>query len=51
MALTDGSLAVLPELAGVGVTELVVVGAPPADPDAVGAWVTELAARWGAGDV
>jgi probable F420-dependent oxidoreductase len=51
VALTDGTPAVLPELAGAGVTELVVVGAPPADPDAAGAWVTELAAHWGAGDV
>jgi probable F420-dependent oxidoreductase len=48
VALADGSPAVLPELARVGVTELVVVGAPPADPDAAGAWVTRLAADWGA---
>jgi probable F420-dependent oxidoreductase len=50
VALADGSPAVLPELARIGVTELVVVGAPPADLDAAGAWATELAARWGAGD-
>jgi probable F420-dependent oxidoreductase len=50
VALTDGSPAVLAELARAGVTELVAVGAPPANPDAAGAWVTELAARWGAGD-
>jgi probable F420-dependent oxidoreductase len=47
VALTDGNPGLLPELAGIGVTELVLVGAPPADPAAATAWVTELAADWG----
>jgi probable F420-dependent oxidoreductase len=46
VSLTDGSPAVLPELARAGVTELVIVGAPPADPDAATAWVTQLAGDW-----
>ena len=46
VALSDGSPAMLPELAKTGVTELVVVGAPPADPAAATAWVAELAAHW-----
>jgi hypothetical protein len=37
----------LPELAETGVTELVVVGAPPADPAEATTWVEELAAHWG----
>jgi probable F420-dependent oxidoreductase len=48
VAVTDGSPALLPELADAGVTELVVVGAPPADPAAATTWVAELAAHWGA---
>jgi hypothetical protein len=47
VALADGSPAMLPELAGAGVTEFVVVAAPPAQPAAATAWVGELAARWG----
>jgi probable F420-dependent oxidoreductase len=49
VAVTDGSPALLPELANAGVTELVVVGTPPADPAAATTWVAELAAYWGAG--
>ncbi|HLH83830.1 MAG TPA: LLM class F420-dependent oxidoreductase, partial [Trebonia sp.] len=46
VALSDASPALLPSLAGAGVTELVVVGTPPAAPDAAAAWVADLAARW-----
>ncbi len=46
VSLTDGSPAMLPELARAGVTELVIVGAPPAGPAAATAWVTELADQW-----
>ena len=49
VALTDGDPGMLPELTRAGVTELVIVGAPPADPGAATAWVTDLAARWGPG--
>jgi len=49
VALSDGGPALLPDLAKTGVTELVVVGAPPADPATATAWVAELAARWGVG--
>jgi probable F420-dependent oxidoreductase len=47
VALSDGHPGLLPELAGMGVTELVVVGTPPSDPAAATVWVTDLAARWG----
>lgn len=47
VALTDGTPGLLPDLAKIGVTELVLVGAPPADPAAATAWVAELAADWG----
>ena len=47
VALTDGHPGLLPELAEAGVTELVVVGAPPADPAEAATWVGELAAHWG----
>lgn len=47
VSLADSSPAVLPGLARIGVTELVIVGAPPADPAAAAAWVAELAAGWG----
>ena len=47
VALADGSPGLLPELAGIGVTEFVVVGAPPGQPAAATAWVEELAAQWG----
>jgi len=46
VALTDGHPGLVPELARAGVTELVLVGAPPADPAAAASWVTELAHRW-----
>jgi hypothetical protein len=47
VALTDGGPGMLPELAETGVTELVVVSAPPADPAAATTWVEELASHWG----
>lgn len=47
VALSDGHPGLLPQLAETGVTELVVVGAPPAEPAAATAWVAELAAQWG----
>jgi probable F420-dependent oxidoreductase len=46
VALDGGRPADLDELAGLGVTELVLVEAPPEDPGVAGAWVAELAARW-----
>jgi probable F420-dependent oxidoreductase len=46
VALTDGHPGLVPELARAGVTELVLVGAPPADPATATTWVTELARRW-----
>jgi hypothetical protein len=46
VALSDGDPAMIPELAEAGVTELVVVSTPPADPDQADSWVQELAARW-----
>jgi hypothetical protein len=36
----------MPELAAVGVDELVIVDAPPAASDDVDAWVSGLAERW-----
>ena len=47
VALADDGPGALLELARIGVTELVVVAAPPADPTAAAAWVRELAAKWG----
>jgi alkanesulfonate monooxygenase SsuD/methylene tetrahydromethanopterin reductase-like flavin-dependent oxidoreductase (luciferase family) len=35
------------ELAGIGVTEFVVVAAPPDQPAAATVWVKQLAAQWG----
>ena len=46
VSLRDGGPELLPELAAAGVTELVVVAAPPGEPAAAVAWVDELAARW-----
>lgn len=46
VALTDGEPGAVRDLDRAGVTELVLVGAAPADPGDVGAWVTELARRW-----
>jgi probable F420-dependent oxidoreductase len=46
VALSDGTPGLIPELAESGLSELVLVGAPPADPALVTAWVADLAARW-----
>jgi probable F420-dependent oxidoreductase len=46
VALADGDPGMLPELARAGVTELVLVATPPADPAAVPSWVTGLADCW-----
>ncbi|MFF7213746.1 LLM class F420-dependent oxidoreductase [Streptomyces sp. NPDC008238] len=46
VALSDGTPEHLPALASAGVSELVVVGAPPPDPDAATAWVARLARTW-----
>ncbi len=46
VALADGRPGMLPDLAETGVTEVVLVGTPPADPGAAAAWVEELAATW-----
>ncbi|MFF4796057.1 LLM class F420-dependent oxidoreductase [Streptomyces sp. NPDC001276] len=46
VALSDGTPEQLPALAAAGVTELVVVGAPPPAPDAAATWVAELARTW-----
>jgi probable F420-dependent oxidoreductase len=48
VSLTDGSPSMLPELARIGVTQVVVVGAPPADAAAATAWVADLARHWSA---
>ena len=45
VALSDGGPGLLPELAQSGLSELVIVEAPPADPDRAAAWVADLAAR------
>ena len=46
VALTDASPSLVPEMAQAGVTELVLLGAPPADPSSAAAWVGELAVPW-----
>jgi probable F420-dependent oxidoreductase len=46
VALSDGTPADLPALAGIGVTELVLVAAPPPDPPDATTWVRDLAAQW-----
>jgi probable F420-dependent oxidoreductase len=46
VALADGGPELLPDLAAVGVTELVLVQAPPPDPGSAASWVAGLAARW-----
>jgi probable F420-dependent oxidoreductase len=46
VALADGGPDLLPALAEAGVTELIVVGAPPAAPEEASRWVADLAARW-----
>jgi len=47
VALTDGQPSMVPDLARAGVTELVLVDAPPVGPAAAATWVTGLARRWG----
>lgn len=47
MALADGSPAMLPTLARIGVTEVVLVDAPPESAVAATGWVAEMAAQWG----
>ncbi|WP_433456404.1 LLM class F420-dependent oxidoreductase (plasmid) [Streptomyces sp. CA-142005] len=46
VALSDGAPEHLPALSAAGVTELVVVGAPPPTPDAAAVWVEGLARTW-----
>jgi probable F420-dependent oxidoreductase len=46
VSLGDGRPELLPELAAAGVSELVIVAAPPAEPDAAAVWVDEVAERW-----
>ncbi|MEV6833856.1 LLM class F420-dependent oxidoreductase [Streptomyces sp. NPDC051133] len=46
VALSDGSPEHLPALSAAGITELVVVGAPPPAPDEAAPWVAELARTW-----
>jgi probable F420-dependent oxidoreductase len=48
-SLNDGGPELIPVLGSAGVTELVLVGAPPAEPEAAAGWVGGLAARWLAG--
>jgi probable F420-dependent oxidoreductase len=50
VSLRNGSPTDAPGLAALGVTELVVVEAPPADPAEAGRWVASLATRWGVSD-
>jgi probable F420-dependent oxidoreductase len=50
VSLADGSPDLLPELARIGVHQLVVVGEPPADPAAAAAWVAELGRQWVSGN-
>jgi probable F420-dependent oxidoreductase len=49
VSLSDGQPQMLPALASAGVTELVLVGEPPAGPAAAANWVGQLASRWIAG--
>ncbi len=51
VALGDGTPGDLAELADSGVDELVLVEAPPADPDQVAPWIDGLADRWGVAPV
>jgi probable F420-dependent oxidoreductase len=46
VALSDGTPEHLPALGAAGVTELVVVGAPPPAPEAAATWVAEIARTW-----
>jgi probable F420-dependent oxidoreductase len=47
VALADGSPAAVPLLARAGVTEVVLLGAPPDSPAQCATWVAGLAAGWG----
>jgi probable F420-dependent oxidoreductase len=49
VSLSDASPEMLPDLADIGVTELVIVDAPPAEPGAATAWAADLASTWCAG--
>ncbi|MFD9004780.1 LLM class F420-dependent oxidoreductase [Streptomyces sp. NPDC059582] len=51
VSLSDGTPEHLPDLAAAGVTEVVVVGAPPSEPRAAAAWTAELARTWDAREV
>jgi probable F420-dependent oxidoreductase len=46
VSVIDAEPEMLAELASAGVTELVIVGSPPAEPDKAADWVSGLAARW-----
>jgi probable F420-dependent oxidoreductase len=47
VAVSGCGLGDIPGLAEAGVTEIVVLGSPPAEPVAAAVWVDELARRWG----
>ena len=47
MSLRDGAPEHAPALAALGISELVLVAAPPQDPGRAAVWVGELADRWG----
>jgi hypothetical protein len=49
VSLSDGSPRDLDALTAMGVSELVVVDAPPAHPADAAGWVTALAERWQVG--
>lgn len=46
VSVSDGEPEMVAELASLGVTELVIVGAPPAEPNEASDWVSGLAAQW-----
>ena len=46
VALADGTPDVVPSLAEAGVTELVIVAAPPKEVGQVDSWIADLAAEW-----
>jgi probable F420-dependent oxidoreductase len=49
VALSDGAGQV-DHIAGLGISELVLVASPPDDPGAAASWVADLAGRWGVPD-
>lgn len=49
VSLADATTADVPALEALGVDELVLVGAPPAEPDDAGRWVEDLARTWSVG--